>query len=205
MMQTCLICDDHALVRDALAGIVQQNWPTVSLSFATDFPSAWAAAAYAHDMCLCDLGMPGADPLAGITRLQAVAPAMPLLVVTAQQDDALLLALLAQGVGGFVPKASPTGVICAAMALVLAGGRYLPPRLMSLAMPDFGPANPLTPRKTDVIRAAARGLTTKDIARDLGVAPSTVKSHLDQAMLTLGAKNRADAVRLALQAGVITA
>lgn len=202
-MQSCLICDDHAMVRDALAGVVQQGWPAVRLTFAADFPAAWAAATAPFDLCLCDLAMPGADPLHGITQLQAVAPSLPILVVTSQQDDALMLTLLAMGVAGFLPKASPSAVICAAMSLVLGGGRFLPLRLMELVRSVPAPTSPLSPRQTEVMRAAARGLTTKDIARDLGLAPSTVKSHLDQVMLALGAKNRSDAVRLAIKAGAV--
>jgi two-component system, NarL family, nitrate/nitrite response regulator NarL len=202
-MQTCLICDDHALVRDALAGVLRQSWPDVCLTFAADFPTAWAAAGAPFDLCLCDLVMPGADPLHGITHLQSIAPDMPVLVVTSQQDDTLMLALINAGVAGFVPKASTSPIISAAVTLALAGGRYLPPRIIGLAMALPAQANPLTPRQTEVIKAAAQGRTTKEIARDLGLAPSTVKTHLDQAMVTLGAKNRTEAVRLAAQSGIV--
>ncbi len=199
-MRSCLICDDHALVREALAGTVRLGWPGAAVTEAGDFPSAWAHAARGFDMCVADLAMPGAAPLEGIQGLRAASPGMPILIVTGAEDDALLLALLELGVAGFAPKTSSVGVIEAALRLILAGGRYLPPRLAQLAAAPPAPAPPasdrpglLTARQLDVLRLVEKGSSNKEIAQALDLAPSTVKTHLAQIQVALGAKNRTEA------------
>jgi two-component system, NarL family, nitrate/nitrite response regulator NarL len=217
-MQTCLICDDHALVREALVGAVGMNWPGVVVTQASDFPLAWNLARRRPDFCIADLIMPGADPLEGIRGIMVAAPAMPILVVTGTQDDALLLSLLKMGVAGFAPKSASGAIIEAAIRLILAGGRYLPPRLADIAaarvdaVPAGGPAitkdpslvsasqpfnqavvDQLTLRQIDVLKLVALGQSNKEIARILGVAPSTVKTHLENLLATLGVANRTEA------------
>ena len=206
-MKSCLICDDHALVREALAGTVRMGWPGVTVDVAGDFPSAWSmAAATRYDLILCDLIMPGSGPLAGIDGVIRAAPDTPLLVVTGTEDDALLLDLLDRGVAGFAPKTASGSIIDAAMRLILAGGRYLPPRLAEIASAriDDGSvtairddvarlAERLTNRQMQVLRLMAQGQSNKEIARALDLAPSTVKTHLSQLLVHLGATNRTDA------------
>jgi two-component system, NarL family, nitrate/nitrite response regulator NarL len=206
-MKSCLICDDHALVREALAGTVRMGWPEATVDVAGDFPSAWAmAAATRYDLIVCDLIMPGSGPLAGIDGVIRAASGAPLLVVTGTEDDALLLDLLDRGVAGFAPKTASGAIVEAAMRLILAGGRYLPPRLAEIASAriDDGSvtairddvarlAERLTERQMQVLRLMAQGQSNKEIARALDLAPSTVKTHLSQLLTHLGATNRTDA------------
>jgi DNA-binding NarL/FixJ family response regulator len=205
-MKTCLICDDHALVREALAGTVRLGWPDARITEVGDFPSAWAEAAKGYDLCIADLMMPGAGPLAGIDGIIRAAPSMSLLIVTGTEDDTLLLDLLDRGVAGFAPKSASGAIIEAALRLIDAGGRYLPPRLADIAASrgDSGKTSPtrdmaavlaerLTVRQMDVLRLVAQGRSNKEIARQLALAPSTVKTHLASVMVCLGAANRTDA------------
>lgn len=206
-MKSCLICDDHALVREALAGTVRMGWPEAMVDVAGDFPTAWAMAeAQAYDLIICDLIMPGSGPLSGIDGVVRAAPDTSLLVVTGTEDDALLLDLLDRGVAGLAPKSASGSIIEAAIRLILAGGRYLPPRLADIASARIssGIVQPvrdataqiserLTSRQMDVLRLMAQGKSNKEIARDLDLAPSTVKTHLSQIMICLGAANRTDA------------
>jgi DNA-binding NarL/FixJ family response regulator len=148
----------------------------------------------------------GAGPLAGIDGIVRVAGATPILVVTGTDDDTLLLDLLDRGVAGFAPKTSNSAIISAAIALILAGGRYLPTRLADIAVSriESGSYQPvrddvamisqaLTTRQMEVLRLMSQGKSNKEIARDLTLAPSTVISHLSQIMIALGANNRTDA------------
>ena len=205
-MKSCLICDDHVLVREAIAGTVRMSWPDVRIAEVGDFPSAWAEAANGHDTCIADLMMPGALPLAGIAGIQRAAPGMRILVVTGTEDDALLLELLDMGIEGFAPKTASGSIIEAALRLIGAGGRYLPARLAEIAASriDTGAVDPirdnavdavsrLTDRQLEVLRQASLGASTKEIAISLGLAPSTVKSHLSHIQVCLGARNRTDA------------
>ena len=210
-MRTCLICDDHALLRETLAGSIAMGWPDAAVTEAEDFPTAWAAAAAHPDLIISDLVMPGATPLEGIARLRETAPGSPVLVVTGNEDDATLLALLRLGVAGFAPKTSRSVVIDAAIRLVLAGGRYLPPRVMELALHEDASAAGMAPgftarlteRQTDILRLIAAGQSNKEIARELDLSPGTIKAHAAAAMAALGATNRTEAVVRARELGLI--
>ena len=128
-MRSCLICDDHALVREALVGTVRMTWPKIQIDEAGNFPAAWEAAAKTPELILADLIMPGAEPLAGILGIIDAAPAARILIITGNQEDTLLIRLLELGVAGFAPKSATGAIIEAALLLINAGGRYLPPRL----------------------------------------------------------------------------
>lgn len=208
-MRTCLICDDHAMMREALAGAIALGWPGVAVTLAADFPAGWAAAAAAPDLILCDLTMPGASPYEGIAQLRRIAPASPVLVITGNEEPDLLIQLFELGIAGFAPKTSRSAVIEAAVRLVLAGGRYLPPEILALVSQRSAPAPVaasgirLTPRQTEILRLMEAGLSNKEIARQLDLSPATVKTHAAAAFATLGAVNRTEAVVRARGAGLI--
>jgi DNA-binding NarL/FixJ family response regulator len=117
----------------------------------------------------------------------------------------LMLDLLDRGVSGFASKASSGDVIEAAIRLILAGARYLPERLAQIAGARIEAGVPatrdsvakikeqLSARQIEVLQLVAKGRTNKEIARELDLAPSTVKTHLSQIMLCLAAQNRTDA------------
>lgn len=196
------------MLREALAGAVAVHWPDAKIVQCVDFPSAWQAAQTQPDLILSDLIMPGASPIEGVGRLRAIAPGSPILVVTGNEDEATLLALFEIGVAGFAPKTSKSAVIEAAIRLILAGGRYLPPRLIDMAAKRGGSAAPgamarLTARQTDVLKLIATGQSNKEIARDLDLSPATIKAHAAAAIAALGANNRAEAVFKARELGLI--
>ncbi len=213
-MRSCLICDDHALVRDALAMAIELRWPEAEILHASDFDEARRQAAHCPRLCLADLVMPGAAPLDGIAAIRAAAPEAAVIVVTGSTDDTLLLALLAMGVDGFIPKTAPKDVILAAVELVLLGTRYLPPRVAELlrgASVEAPPAQSTevdtrpapTDRQRDVLRLIAEGKSNKEIARHLGVSPATVKTHVAHGIAAIGALNRTDAAIRARARGLI--
>lgn len=209
-MQSCLICDDHALVREALAGTVARRWPDARILQATDYREAWDLAVTQPELCLIDLDMPGAMPLAGISALQVAAPAMPIIVVTGTQDDAVMLALIDRGVAGFAPKTLTGAMVVAVIDLVLAGARYLPARLAELRVASaMSPPRAsraiktLSERQIEVIRLMAQGRSNKDIARELCVAPATIKAHVAQIIAIVGAANRTEASMRAQSLGLL--
>ena len=207
-MKSCLICDDHAMMRDALVGAVQQAFPDALLAEAHDFPSAWIAARARPELIMCDLVMPGADPESGIAGVQAAAPRTPILVITGNDDDALLLRLMQAGVAGCLPKSARSAAIGSAIKMILAGGRFVPfgqtasPRRASEAG-SKGALLHLTPRQTDIIRAIALGQTNKEIAKAFDLSPATVKAHATAAFLALGVATRTEAALKAREAGLI--
>lgn len=195
------------MLREALAGAVAAGWPGVEVVQCGDFPSAWAAAESQPDLILSDLIMPGATPLEGVGRLRAIAPESPILVITGNEDEATLLGLFELGVAGFAAKTSKSAVIEAAIRLILAGGRYLPPRFIDIAARRGGDASPpgsrLTARQVDVLKLISVGQSNKEIARDLDLSPATIKAHIAAAIAALGAVNRAEAVFKARELGLI--
>lgn len=208
-----LICDDHAILREAIADTLEGGFPGCEIRQAASFPEAWRMAQdFAPDLAICDLVMPGADPLAGVTTLLGIMRGRPVLVLTGTEDDQLMLRLFESGVAGFAGKNSGSAVILAAIRLLMAGGRYLPPRLLDLVgapHPDHRPLCPEAPRLTAqqrrVLLLVAEGKQNKVIAQELGVAPSTIKSHLEHAMRQLGAANRIEAWREADRLGLLRA
>lgn len=200
-MKRCLICDDHALLRDALGAMVASHWPDCDVVAVGSFTDAWAQAESGFDLCLVDLRMPGAEPMAGIAALREIAPAMRVVVITGTATDHDMLTLVGQGVAGFIEKTVSAAVLEAAMRLVLAGGRYVPERLAEILPPL--PAIRLSARQRDVVNLAARGLSNKEIARQLGIAPSSVKTHLTAVQDTLGTANRAESAVRAQQLGLL--
>jgi DNA-binding NarL/FixJ family response regulator len=188
-------------------GTVKMNWPDAVVLQASDFPGAWARAQSQPDLCIADLVMPGASPINGIQGIMQVAPRTPVLVVTGTEDDSLLLSLLKLGVAGFAPKSASGAIVEAAIRLILVGGRYLPPRLADIAaarmdavpkgdptiVTDSNLLAQLTSRQLDVLRLVSQGQSNKEIARVLGLAPSTVKTHLEHLLAILGVANRTEA------------
>jgi DNA-binding NarL/FixJ family response regulator len=218
-MKKCLVFDDHTLVREALSGTVRLAWPHVEIITAVDWPQSWQAAHSDADIALVDLVMPGAHPIDGISKLIDLVPTVPILVITGTDDDHVMLDLLELGVAGFTSKTASGGVIEAAIRLILAGGRYLPERVATIAAarqqalaatrsPSEQSCNEslaamISERQVDVLRLVAQGLSNKEIGRKLGIAPSTIKTHLDNAREALGAMTRTDAAIKAKHIGLI--
>ena len=202
-----LICDDHPMVRQSLASTMRRLWPDAEQFEAGDFPTSWAMADRAPDLILADLGMPGAEPIAGVGELLARAPDARCLVVTGSDEDATAAELAAIGVAGLVRKTASSAVIEAAAALVARGGRYMPDHITAGAAPRREPApvqrSALTDRQRDVLRLMAEGHSNKTIGRLLSIAPDTVKTHVSQIFAELGAVNRADACMKGRSLGLV--
>ena len=191
------------------------SWPRADITLAGDFPSAWSSAAAGPDLILCDLGMPGAPPVEGVRRLRDVAPESPVLVVTGVEDDQILLDMFELGVAGFIPKVSSPTILELAMRLILAGGHYLPERMIKLTsrLSETGSEPPtfaagagfskLTVRQIEILRMIATGKSNKEIARALCLSPATVKAHVAAVIAALGSANRTEAAFAARNLGFI--
>jgi two-component system, NarL family, nitrate/nitrite response regulator NarL len=212
---TILVCDDHPLVRAAIAATVAEITPQDMVLTAKDFTEAWRLAESdpAPLLCIVDLQMPGADARAGLRGIRDRAPEAKIVVVTGSESDLDLLAALDLGVDGFIPKTAEPGVVEAAIRLVLAGGRYLPPRIAEIvaglrarastsALPAEGPYGRISERQRDVLRFMASGRSNKEIAEVLALSPATVKSHVAHILAVLGVANRTEAAMSARAKGI---
>jgi DNA-binding NarL/FixJ family response regulator len=206
-----LVVDDHAIVREGTAQLIQRHWPDSTVALAADWPQARALLTDAHniDLVLLDLHLPGVRRFEALRELRQSHPLVPVAVLSGETDPALALQALRLGAAGFVPKTEDTRVLLQAMELILDGGCYVPPFLAGLqALADAdsktsAAAQPdpslLTPRQRDVLGCLVRGLANKEIARALGLSEPTVKAHLVCIFRVMRVKNRAQAA-LAAQA-----
>lgn len=201
-----LLADDHEMVRVAIRHALAPLAPTIEWREAIDVPSVEAELERCADLdlALLDLHMPGAGTTEWIAALRVRHPMVPLVVLSGDENPALVHALIAQGVAGFIPKSDRAAVILQAIRLVLSGGTYAPLRLVSPGQADSPTADSpspvpnaplgLTARQFDVLRLLARGLPNKLIARELDLSEGTVKVHLLAIFRALGVHNRTEAV-----------
>jgi DNA-binding NarL/FixJ family response regulator len=206
-----LIADDHPLLRDALSRTLRLVEPEAQVIEAIDFQSSVdALQADSFDLALLDLHMPGMDGFEGVRRLRQRFAALPLVVVSGEDDPAVMRAVLAAGAAGFLPKSESPAVMQQALRLVLGGGIYTPAQALggldphgrttaAFARPD---ASGLTPRQKDVLKSLLRGQPNKLIARELGLTEGTVKIHVAAILRVLQARNRTEAVVMARRLGL---
>jgi DNA-binding NarL/FixJ family response regulator len=214
-MPTLLIADDHPLFREALRGAVARVLPDARLCEA-DSVAALHALVEAEpdaDLLLLDLNMPGAHGFSALVHLRAVHPQLPVVVVSAREEPAVMRRALDHGAVGFIPKSANAATLGEAITAVLDGDRWAPPAALSApaAAPDEHDAarrlRELTPSQFRVLQMIGAGLLNKQIAYELGVSEATVKAHVTAVLRKLGATNRTQAVliagRLALDPGTM--
>jgi DNA-binding NarL/FixJ family response regulator len=196
-----LLVDDHEMVRMALKHVLAPLADDVVFDEAATAERALEVAAQQPDLdlILMDLEMPGIGGIEGVRALRSAHPELPLIVCSASEDPKRVAQLLALTVAGFIPKSETMQVIQHAVRLVLAGGTYVPSRLMlqGAASPPPPPSHealPLTGRQIDVMRLLSQGKPNKLIARELDISESTVKVHLLAIFRALGVHNRTEAV-----------
>lgn len=188
-----LLADDQALVRGALAALLGLE-PDLEVVAEVGSGDAVAAAVLTHrpDVALLDVEMPGLDGIAATEEVRRVAPDTRVLVVTTFGRPGYLRRALRAGASGFVVKDTPAAQLADAVRRVHAGLRVVDPSLAtdSLVVGE----SPLTPRETDVLRAARDGASVATVAQRLVLSEGTVRNHLSAAIGKTGAANRAEAV-----------
>lgn len=179
-----LVADDHPLIREAFRHLLTELERDVVVLEAGDCDSACRLIEQLPDLdlVLLDLRLPGAGGFATLDKLRNNHPALPV-VVSALEDAATVHGALARGAMGFIPKSSSNDVMMSALRLVLSGGRYLPPELLSgdgaaQAPPSSLDEVHLTDRQREVLALVVQGKSNKHICRELGLAEATVKIHV---------------------------
>jgi DNA-binding NarL/FixJ family response regulator len=200
-----LVADDQEIVRTGLTMILNAQPDVEVVGEAGDGRSAVELARRLRpDVCLFDIRMPGMDGIEATRALAGPSVAEPLAVVvitTFDLDDYVYAALRA-GARGFLLKEAGPALLAQAVHAAAAGDALIAPsvttRLLK-AFADAGPAGPpkqpieaLTDREEQVLVAVARGRTNKEIADELFITLSTVKSHITSLMTKLGVRNRVE-------------
>ena len=190
-----LIVDDHPVMRDGLAALLEHAAPHTVILHAAGAEAALGLALMdpTIDCVLMDLSMPGMDGFAGVSELQRRCPAIPVIVLSSSEAPADVRRALSLGARGYIPKSAASRTVMAALQLVLAGGTYIP-ALVLLEAEGGGTAGPLTARQAEVLALLADGLPNKSIANALGLSEKTVKAHVGAIFRALDVVNRTQAV-----------
>lgn len=204
-----VLADDHELVRSRLRFYLERLAPEVSVVEASTLEEALTAVKTAvTDLIILDLAMPGMNGTAGLEQMRARQPNVPLVILSGRTGREDIMGALNRGANGYLPKTLSGRAMLAALRLVLSGETYVPSILMeergrsgSRSSDQPGGArglDALTERERDVLDFLCHGKSNKEIARDLAIREVTVKVHVGNIMRKLGASNRTQAVRLAL-------
>lgn len=210
-----LIADDQQLVRSGFRLILESEDDLEVVAEAADGREAVSATRRLRpDVALMDLRMPVMDGIAATTEITGAAdlPTRVLVVTTFDTDEHVYAALRA-GASGFLLKDAPPEELAAGVRLIANGEALLTPSVMRRVIEEFArvsrdPRVPaaladLTGRERDVLRLVARGLSNAEIARDLTIGETTVKTHVGNILMKLHVRDRAQAVVAAYESGLV--
>ena len=207
-----LVVDDHALIREALSGVLKELKRDAKIFEASNCGTAMQLVAEHTDLALVllDLTLPDRDGFSVLAELREHHPAMSIVVLSALQDRVTVTKALDLGAQGFIPKSAHRDVMRSALQLVFAGGIYVPPEILSHEeppAPQFATKRPatdrprvspselgLTERQIDVLALMMQGKSNKAICRILDLAEPTVKNHVTAILRALKVTNRTEAV-----------
>lgn len=201
-----LICDDHPVVRSGLAAVLSC---APDIEVVAEAESGEAAVRLASDggidVVTMDLRFPsGLLGVEAISRIQRLTAPPEVLVLTNYDDDADIVSAIEAGARGYVLKDAAPRELVAAVRQAAAGKPILAPVVQERLMTSIrAPRVDLTPRENDVLAALSRGLSNKDIGRELFLSPTTVKTHLARLYGKLGVSSRTAALAKAREIGLL--
>ncbi|MBC8139661.1 MAG: response regulator transcription factor [Fibrella sp.] len=199
-----LIADDHYLVRAGLTSLISRNPQMKVVAEATN--GAEAVRAYREhrpDIVLMDLRMPIMDGLEAIAQIRAINSGARILVLTSFDGDEYVYKGLQAGARGYSLKGATADELYEAITAVSAGQRRIPPELTAKLIERMN-GNDLTPRETEVLKLIATGKTNHQTGTELFITEGTVKTHVNNILTKLNARDRTEAVIIALKRGLIT-
>ena len=211
-----LLVDDHVLFREGLALVLRPALGDIRILEAGSCAEALSVLAHAQpvDLVLMDIQLPGMSGLDGIARVREQFPDTPVVALSSNDDKETVLRALDAGAMGYIPKSSSSGVLVAALKLILARGIYLPPSVFlsersgtsatppapttAVTPADLG----LTPRQAQVLYLLLQGKPAKLICRELELSSTTVKVHTSAVLRALNVTSRTQAVIAASKLGL---
>jgi DNA-binding NarL/FixJ family response regulator len=207
-----LVVDDHPLYRSGVVYTLQNTGMDVHVVECSVLDTAFQRLddGLQVDLIILDLQMPGYQGLDSLRAVRSRRPEVPVLVLSGNEDPAVVRECIDLGAFGFVPKSAPSDQFHSALSLVLSGGVYLPPTSLSIGSPATRAQQDawsrlgahLTERQRQVLLGIVQGKPNKVIARDLGLSDTTVKSHVAHILDALVVSNRTEAVYALARAGV---
>ncbi len=217
-----MLVDDDELMRRGLAAVLSSDDGIEVVAEAADGDQAVRRARHADaDVVLTDIRMPGTDGIEATAALVAERPEAKVMILTTFEQDEYMLGALRAGASGFLLKRSSPQELLATIRTIAAGEALLSPsvtrRLIDRVADGAGPGGggaaadsgaadrleELTAREREVLELIARGLANREIAAELHVEETTVKTHVKRVLMKLDARDRVQAVILAYELGVV--
>jgi DNA-binding NarL/FixJ family response regulator len=202
-----LIVDDHPVVREGLIAVLEDTRDVQVVGEAGSAEEALSSVERTRpDVVLLDLELPGINGVDAIPRFSASTAHPRVIVLTAYDTEERVLASLKAGALGYVLKGAPASEIAQAIRAVAAGGSYLTPRVAARVVAQVNApkrSSALSARERQVLRLVARGRSNKQIAGELVITERTVKFHMTSIFNKLGADNRAQAIAIAAERGLL--
>lgn len=208
-MYKILIADDHPLFREAITNVIESEFPGCEVQETDCLEGAMEITALndSFDIILLDLDMPGMNGLNGLISLRNASPTIPVVIVSAEKNKQVVLQAITYGAVGFIAKSSPREQMGAALKTILDGNVYLPSDIIRMDtrgstrsdsgnMKSISPEllSSLTRRQLLVLERMSKGESNKQIAYNLNIAETTVKTHVSAILRKLGVYNRIQAI-----------
>lgn len=210
MGATIVLADDHALVREALRGLLESRLPEVEIigEASTGVETLEICREHQPDVLVLDISMPGLGGLEVLAELRSVSPRTKVAIVSQYSDRAYVIRALRLGTKAYVPKKALAKDLVTAIQAVLEGRTYLDPSVADLVVEaaihpeesaEAEELAMLTKREREVLRLTAEGKTAKEVARILDISQHTVNRHRANMMEKLDIHTTADLVKLAVR------
>jgi len=201
-----LVADDHPVVREGLSAMLGREEDFEVVGQAIDGREAVDMAGKLEpNVVLMDLKMPRMDGVEAIRQLKRRHPSTEVLVLTTFDSDDYIFQGIEAGARGYLLKDAPREELFRAVRAVARGESLLQPNVAARLVNRFAEiSRQLSDRELEVLRGMARGLANKEIASELSIGETTVKTHVTNIFQKLGASDRTQAVTIALQRQLIT-
>lgn len=201
---TCLIADDHEVVREGLRIALSRSPRIRVIGEAADGAAAVALTERRRpDVVIMDLRMPDMDGLEATELVLEKVPETAVLIFTAYDERSLLERGLESGARGYILKEAPHETLVRAIEKVAAGETYVDPSLMADVVAGRTQSEVLTRREREILQLLADGMSNADVAAKLYISQETVKSHVRHILAKLEADTRTQAVAIALREAMI--
>jgi len=196
-----LTVDDHPILREGIASIIQGEKDMVVVGEASNGREAIEVfRSKRPDVTLMDLQMPDVNGISAIAAIRQEHPQARIIVLTTYEGDVLARRALKAGATGYILKDMIRTELLEAIRAVHLGRKYIPPKIAAELVEHYA-EDDLSDREIEVLREVARGTSNKIIASHLSITEATVKAHIKNILLKLGASDRTHAVNIAMTRG----
>jgi DNA-binding NarL/FixJ family response regulator len=207
-----LIVDDHPVTREGLRTLLELSGDDAVVVVGEAGSGEEAVAQVLQlepDVVFMDVRMPGISGIEATKQIRKANPGTKVILITIDESRGAISEAIQAGVSGYLLKDASSDALVDAAKQAVEGRAVIHPQLTKTFIEEVqhvedAPATtPLSKREREILQMVANGSTTKEVARDLGISPHTVKTHLERIFEKLGANDRAQAVAIAIRTGLV--